>query len=61
MYEVSSFDHMNAKVDTFTQKVKNITLTPAIIVDVVTPNSEIYGVPGHVTVDCQLLVEPTPY
>ncbi|PNY08730.1 1-aminocyclopropane-1-carboxylate deaminase-like protein [Trifolium pratense] len=53
MYEVSIFDHMNAKVDAITQKLDNLTVNPA-------PSCEICGVPGHVAANCQLLAEPTP-
>lgn len=59
MYEVSGFDHMNAKVDVLTQKINNLTITPTSTIVAVTPNCEIYGVQGHVTIDYQLLFEPT--
>lgn len=44
MYKVRGFDHMTAKVDALTQKIKNLTITLAAIVVVVTPNCEMYGV-----------------
>lgn len=59
MYEVSSFNHMNAKVDALTQKINNFTITTIATVASVTPNCEICEVQGHVTADCRLLVEPT--
>ncbi|KAK2393252.1 hypothetical protein QL285_055218 [Trifolium repens] len=59
MYEVSSFDHMNAKVDALTQKIDNLTVNPAATVAAVTPNCEICGVSGHNAANCQLLAEPT--
>ena len=55
MYELSSFDHVNAKVDALTQKIENLTITPAATVAAVAPNCEICGVPGHVALECQLL------
>lgn len=44
MYKVKGFGHMTAKVDALTQKIKNLTITLATIVVVVTPNYEMYGV-----------------
>ncbi|XP_050897642.1 uncharacterized protein LOC127104499 [Lathyrus oleraceus] len=55
MYEISSLDHVNAKVDALTQKIENLTITPAATMAVVAPNCEICGVPGNGTPECQLL------
>ena len=57
---MKSFDHVNTKVDALTQKIDNLTITTATTVAAVTPNFEISRVQGHVTVDYQLLSEPTP-
>jgi hypothetical protein len=54
MYELSSLDHVNAKVDALTQKIDNLTITPATTVAAVAPNYEICGVQGHVAPKCQL-------
>ena len=61
MYKVSSLNHMNTKVDALHQKLDNLSSTPIANVAAVTPSCKIYGVPGHITVECQLLVEPSPY
>lgn len=55
MYKLSSFDHINAKVDALTQKIDNLTITPATTVAAVAPNCEICGIPGHAAPECQLL------
>lgn len=60
MFEVNGLDHVSAKVDALTQKINNLNITPPIIIDVVTPNSEIYGIQGHIATDCQLLTETVP-
>lgn len=52
MYEVSNFDHMNAKVDSLAQKIDNLSINLASSIIAVTHNWEICGVPGHVTTDC---------
>lgn len=44
MYEVKSLDHVNSKVDSLTQKIENLTITPATTVDTMTPLCEIRGV-----------------
>ncbi|KAI5383056.1 hypothetical protein KIW84_070451 [Lathyrus oleraceus] len=52
MYEISSLDHVNAKVDSLTQKIDNLTITPATTVAAVAPNCKICGVPGHAAPEC---------
>ncbi|MCI04024.1 hypothetical protein A2U01_0025066, partial [Trifolium medium] len=59
MYEVSNFDHVNAKVDALSQKLDNLTVNPAATVAVVTPSCEICGVPGHFAANYRLLAKPT--
>lgn len=59
MYEVSSFGHMNVKVDTVAQKIDNLSISLAATVTIVTPNCGIYGVLGHIIAECQLLSKPT--
>ncbi|XP_050878148.1 uncharacterized protein LOC127081964 [Lathyrus oleraceus] len=56
MYEISSLDHVNAKVDALTQNIENLTITPITTMVVVAPNCELCGVPGHAPPECQLLV-----
>ncbi|XP_050909196.1 uncharacterized protein LOC127122967 [Lathyrus oleraceus] len=48
IYEVSSLDHMNAKMDALTQKVESLVINPTTIVASVQPGCKIYGTPGHV-------------
>ncbi|KEH22256.1 hypothetical protein MTR_7g035225 [Medicago truncatula] len=53
IYEISDYDHLAAKVDALTQKFEKLN------VNVVTPSTtsppcEIYGIFGHIGVDCQL-------
>ena len=55
MYEISSLDHVNAKVDALTQKIENTTITPTTIVVVVALNCKLCEVLGHATPECQLL------
>ncbi|KAI5385440.1 hypothetical protein KIW84_072152 [Lathyrus oleraceus] len=55
MYEVNGMDHVNAKVDALTQKIENLTITPAAVVAVVAPNCELCGTPGNTNVECKLL------
>lgn len=55
MYEVNGMDHINAKVDALTQKIENLTITPAAVVAVVAPNCELCGTLGNTNVECQLL------
>ena len=56
MYEISSLDQVNAKVDALTQKIENLTLTPAATVAAVTPDCEICGTSGHTPAECQFLL-----
>ncbi|XP_050875982.1 uncharacterized protein LOC127079642 [Lathyrus oleraceus] len=56
MYEISSLDHVNAKVDALTQKIENLTITLVATVAVVAPNCEICRVHGHTALECQLLI-----
>lgn len=51
---------MNAKVGAIYQKLDNLNINPVAIVAIVTPNWKIYGVPGYIITECQLLAEPTP-
>jgi len=55
MYEISSLDHVHAKVDSLVQKLDNLIIPPATIVAVVTPNCELCGNPGHTAPECQIL------
>ena len=48
MYEISSLDKVNAKVDALTQKIESLTLPPAATVAAVTPSCKVCEVPGHV-------------
>lgn len=52
VYEVGGLYHMSTIVDALTQKINNLTITPAVIVADVTPLCEICGVQGHVIIDC---------
>ena len=55
MYEISSLDHVHAKVDALVQKLDNLTIPPAATVAAVTPNCELCGNPGHTAQECQIL------
>ncbi|XP_058769280.1 uncharacterized protein LOC131643144 [Vicia villosa] len=55
MYEISSLDKFNAKLNALTQKIDNLTLPPAATVAVVTPNCELCRVPGQAASECQIL------
>ncbi|KAI5397458.1 hypothetical protein KIW84_063322 [Lathyrus oleraceus] len=46
MYEISSLDHVHAKVDVLVQKLDNLTIPPAVTVAAVTPNSPVVP-PGY--------------
>ena len=53
MYEISSLDHLAAKVNALTQKFEKMNtsvVTPAPIL----PPCEVCGVFGHIDIDCQL-------
>jgi hypothetical protein len=53
MYEISSLDHLAAKVDALTQKFDKIN-TSAVTPAPVSPPCEVCGVFGHIGIDCQL-------
>jgi len=53
MYEISSLDHLSAKVGALTQKFDKMNtsvVTPAHV----SPPCEVCGVFGHIGIDCQL-------
>jgi len=52
MYEISSLDHLVAKVDTLTQKFDKMN-TSVVTSAPVSPR-EVCGVFGHIGIDCQL-------
>lgn len=60
MYEVSGIDHVNAKVDALTQKIKSLTITPTTTVAAVAPSCDICRVLGHNVSECQLLAGIAP-
>lgn len=62
LYKISSFDHMNSKVDALYQKFNNPSITPAATTAAITPNCEICKIPGYIGVACQMMVvtEPIP-
>lgn len=49
IYEVSSLDYMNAKVDVLAQKVESLVINPTAIIVAVQPECKICGTPRHVT------------
>ena len=53
MYEVSTLDHLAAKVDALIQKFEKMNVT-AVTPAPVSPPCEICGVFGHIGVDCHL-------
>jgi len=53
MYEVSNYDHLAAKVDALTQKLEKLNVS-AINPSSSSPPCEVYGIHGHIGVDCQL-------
>ncbi|KAI5438249.1 hypothetical protein KIW84_024119 [Lathyrus oleraceus] len=55
MYEISSLDHVNAKVDALAQKIESLNVSPPATVVAVTQNCEVCGIQGHTPTDCQLL------
>lgn len=60
MYEVIGINHVNAKVDTLTQKIESLTITPATTMDAVAPSCDLCGVLGYNVSECQLLVGIAP-
>ncbi|XP_058745952.1 uncharacterized protein LOC131618812 [Vicia villosa] len=60
MYEISSLDRVNAKVDALTQKIENLIVAPVAAVAAVSPNCEICGVFGHAAPECHLLTGVSP-
>jgi len=53
MYEISSLDHLVAKIDALTQKIDKMN-TSAVTPTPVSPPCEVCGVFGHIGVECQL-------
>jgi len=53
MYEISSLDHLVAKVDALTQKFDKMN-TSAVTPAPVSPPCEVFGLFGHIGVECQL-------
>lgn len=51
MYKVNGMDCVNTKVDTLTQKIESLAITPTTIVAAIIPNCELCGTPGHTNVD----------
>ncbi|XP_050885042.1 uncharacterized protein LOC127088160 [Lathyrus oleraceus] len=60
IYKVSSFRHMNAKMDALTQKVESLVINPTATVAAGHPGCKIYGTLEYVTVECSLLAEINP-
>ncbi|XP_058724611.1 uncharacterized protein LOC131596065 [Vicia villosa] len=60
MYEISSLERVNAKVDALTQKIENLTIAPVAAVAAVSPNCEICRMSGHAAPECQLLAGVSP-
>lgn len=55
MYEISNFDHMNAKVNALTHKVDNLSITTTTAAISITPKCKIYGVSNHIRAEWKLL------
>ena len=53
MYDISSLDHLAAKVDALTQKFDKMN-TSSVTPAPVSPPCEVCGVFDHIDVDCQL-------
>ena len=53
MYEISSLDHLAAKVDALTQKFDKMN-TSVVTPATVSPPCKVCGVFGHIGIDCQL-------
>ncbi|XP_058732590.1 uncharacterized protein LOC131604121 [Vicia villosa] len=60
IYEISSLDRVNAKVDALTQKIENLTVEPVAVVAIAIPNCEICGMFGHAAPECHLLTVVSP-
>ncbi|XP_058785071.1 uncharacterized protein LOC131659980 [Vicia villosa] len=60
MYEISSLDCVNAKVDALTRMIENLTIVPVADVAVVSPNFKVCGMTGHAASDCHLLAGVSP-
>lgn len=61
IYEVKSLNHMNAKMDALAQKVESLVINPIATITAIKPECKICGTPRHITVECSLLAEPSPY
>jgi hypothetical protein len=57
MHEVSSFDHLSAKVDALYKKIDKLTIDPHAPVAAMAPNCEICGTLGHTLTEYHLLVD----
>ncbi|XP_058725551.1 uncharacterized protein LOC131596831 [Vicia villosa] len=55
MVEVNSLDQVNAKVEALTQKLENLTTTPAATVAQVAQNCDLCGLQSHFAPECPLL------
>jgi len=55
MYEISSFDHLAAKVDALTQKIEKMNVS-VVTPTSVSPPCEICGVFGHIGVDSLYMI-----
>lgn len=55
MYKVNGINHVNAKVDSLTNKIESLIVTPAATVAATTSNCELYGTLVHNTPECHLL------
>jgi hypothetical protein len=55
MYEISSIDLINAKLDALTKKLESLTTAPAATAAATTQNCEVCGVQGHVAAECHVL------
>jgi len=53
MYEISSLDHLAANVEALTQKFDKMN-TSVVTPAPVSPPCKVFGVFGHIDVDCQL-------
>jgi len=53
MYEVSTLDHISAKVDTLFKKFDKLSVSVVTLAPV-SPPCEVCGILGHTGVECQL-------